>query len=212
MRNTGTKVSLILFTVFFVYCIFRPATILPSFLKNIVPLSALDKVIYPILWLPFFAFAGVLAYIHSSWKKSKSNGSNKPLPLSKVLMKCMPYVMGSIAIVLVVCDLMTMSARETVKDFVANVSSSTMVEVNGQTISNPNETIDELKTLAPMAGHGSHATKKVEITISDAAKTLTLEIGRDSKRPQEYWVFYPKYRYTSKNEIGRITTDIFNDY
>ena len=41
---------------------------------------------------------------------------------------------------------------------------------------------------------------------------MTFELGRDSALPQEYWVFYPKYRVTSNYEIGRVTTPMFDQY
>jgi len=37
-------------------------------------------------------------------------------------------------------------------------------------------------------------------------------LGRDSGYAQECWVFYPKYRITSNNEIGRVTTPVFDEY
>ena len=37
-------------------------------------------------------------------------------------------------------------------------------------------------------------------------------LGRDSGYAQEYWVFYPKHRITSNNEIGRVTTPVFDEY
>jgi hypothetical protein len=52
----------------------------------------------------------------------------------------------------------------------------------------------------------------IRVDIETDKGTLTLQLGRDSGYAQEYWVFYPKYRITSNNEIGRVTTPLFDEY
>jgi hypothetical protein len=52
----------------------------------------------------------------------------------------------------------------------------------------------------------------IRVDIESEKGNLTLELGRDSGYAQEYWVFYPKYHVTSNNEIGRVTTPVFDDY
>jgi hypothetical protein len=79
-------------------------------------------------------------------------------------------------------------------------------------VKNPNQVIAGLKKVAPRPGHGTHTTKKIRIEVMSKNQTLMIRLGRDSNRNQEYWVFYPDYRFTSTHEIGRITTDLFDDY
>ena len=52
----------------------------------------------------------------------------------------------------------------------------------------------------------------IRVDIESGKGNLTLELGRDSGYAQEYWVFYPKYRVTLNNEIGRVTTAVFDEY
>jgi hypothetical protein len=102
--------------------------------------------------------------------------------------------------------------RHEVKTFLEGVSENAIVSINDEVIRGTETVIDELRKLAPLAAHHSHATKRIRITIIDNNQGLVIDLGRDSERPQEYWVFYLGYMHTRVNEIGRITTGLFDDY
>ena len=72
--------------------------------------------------------------------------------------------------------------------------------------------VSALKQTSPALGHHSHPTIRVRVDINSERGNMTFELGRDSALPQEYWVFYPKYRVTSNYEIGRVTTPVFDQY
>ena len=59
--------------------------------------------------------------------------------------------------------------------------------------------------------HHSYPIKKFKFKIKDKDGELELLIGQDSQNKNEYWIFYPKYRHTGANELGRIRTNIFNN-
>jgi hypothetical protein len=61
-------------------------------------------------------------------------------------------------------------------------------------------------------GHHSHPTKKIHIEVERNGQVMNFNLGRDSQNPQEYWVFFPKYRVSSMYEIGRITTSALDGY
>jgi len=110
------------------------------------------------------------------------------------------------------CALMESTMRKRVVDFLNNVSPDVTLSVNGQFIRPPDQIIAELKKIRDLPAHHSHATKRIHIEVVDRGESLVLELGRDSRRMQEYWVFYPGYRYTSGSEIGRIVTSLFDSY
>jgi hypothetical protein len=74
------------------------------------------------------------------------------------------------------------------------------------------EMISSLKEIAPYWAHHSHPTTRIRVDIHSEVRDLTLELGRDSGNPQEYWVFYSEHSVTSDNEMGRITTSAFDGY
>lgn len=46
--------------------------------------------------------------------------------------------------------------------------------------------------------------EKRNIHIVNHQEEVKLQVAQDSKYPHLYWVFYPKYRYSSLNELGKI--------
>jgi hypothetical protein len=212
MKIPVSKLFLSILVAFTVYCIYRPVKIVPSFLSCIVPLTALDIIILPVRLLPFVVFLFSVIYMHRRWRNTLRKGKNNGYDFSTNLLRCAPYFLGSIALVLITCDLMALSVRTKVQSFLDEVPDDVSVSINGQLTKKPGLVIGELRKIAPKPGHGSHATKRLDVEIINESEKLTLKLGRDSKWGQEYWVFYPKYRYTSKNEIGRISTNLFDDY
>ena len=104
----------------------------------------------------------------------------------------------------------TLSRREVLK-FISEAHALN-VYVNSQPAPNSDEIVAALKTVQPVAAHHSHPTRRITIDLHSDNGVVTIECGRDSANPQEYWVFYPKYDVTSSNEIGRITTSALNSY
>ena len=84
------------------------------------------------------------------------------------------------------------------------------VHVNGAGAADPNAVIGALRTTADIPAHHTHPVRDFTVVIDDQIGGLTLRLGRDSDRPQEYWVFYPRYRYTTHNEVYRINTTLFD--
>lgn len=200
------------FVIFLIHFILHPAEIAPAFLSNIIPLYILDVVIFPVTLFPPIIFAFFAVNIVRNVIKKSNDESIDDIFRQHFPIKGAICFIGSIFLIIVLCNLMELSVRDKVKDYLNKVSTDATVIVNEQSFRYPNKVISELKKVAPMAGHGSHATKRVVIEVVSGNETLILELGRDSSNDQEYWVFYPKYRYTSSNEFGRIITDIFDDY
>jgi hypothetical protein len=86
------------------------------------------------------------------------------------------------------------------------------VFINGTSVSNANDVLLTLKNLRWLPPHHSHPTKTIHVEIRQDSRHAVLSLARDSGNPQEYWVFYPKYYVTSRNEVGRIVTPLFDQY
>jgi hypothetical protein len=118
----------------------------------------------------------------------------------------------SILTVIVTATIVTTALRNEALSFLESTSGNYRVQVDGREPANPDRMISALKQLAPREAHHSHPTKRILVEIQSDHGALTLELGRDSDNPQEYWVFSTKDSVTSSNEIGRITTAEFDGY
>ncbi len=203
--------TLVVFFIYCLYCVRQAVHIVPHFLKNIVSLDILTTIIYPVTVAPCIVFPIILIIMAKYMKKRREAKGNGPSMQSAVL-NCVSCFLGAIAIVLIVCDLIKLTAEDRVKRFLDKASAEVTVTIDGEPIQNPYEVITELKKIAPLPGHRSHTTKAIAFEVVSNGETLRLCLGRDSYDNQQYWVFYPNYRYTSRNEIGRIVTNIFDDY
>ena len=67
--------------------------------------------------------------------------------------------------------------------------------------------LPDIKATRFVWAHHTYAINIVTCEISDSNTRLLLRIGRDSTNTNEYWVFYPKYKFTRKNEIGRFYSE-----
>jgi hypothetical protein len=115
---------------------------------------------------------------------------------------------GSILIAITIAGIMSSCSRVEALNALRNLSGNYKVNVNSEPAHDPDKIVAALKEVA----HHSHPTKMIRVDVQSEKGSLTLELGRDSGYAQEYWVFYPKYRVTSNNEIGRVTTRVFDEY
>ena len=85
--------------------------------------------------------------------------------------------------------------------------------VDDKPVQNPDAIVAALSQVAHYWAHHSHPTKRIHIDLRSADDRLALELGRDSGDQKEYWVFCPACAITGpNNEIGRITTPLFDEY
>ena len=118
----------------------------------------------------------------------------------------------SILIAIVAATIVTTAVRNEALNFLESTSGNYRVYVDGQEPANPDKIISALKQLGPKDAHHSHPTKRILVEIQNDHGALTLELGRDSDNPQEYWVFSTKGAVPPSREIGRITTAEFDGY
>jgi len=100
--------------------------------------------------------------------------------------------------------------RHRVLEFLNNPGADATVIVDGIKSGNADEVLSVLKNLAPLAAHHSNPTETLVIDIRSNRGELHLNLGRDSGDRHEYWVFSPAYWSTTRNEIGRLKTPVFD--
>jgi len=169
----------------------------------------------------FFYFASAVAlvalpFLLVNWASYiRSRPANKFSPTNqsrKFPVKSTIIFVAAVLIAIVVAETMASLSRAEAVTFIQQLSGNYRVSVNHQPVTNPDGMIAALKQISPELAHHSHPTKRIRVEIQTEKGDWTLELGRDSDFPQEYWVFYPKYRVTSNNEIGRITAPVFDEY
>ena len=105
----------------------------------------------------------------------------------------------------------TSIAQFQIQQLLQKQPTTTLVSVNGQPAKNSEEILNTLRGLSDLPAHHSSPTKRIRVDIH-GTRHITLELGRDSTNPREYWVFDPRHRITRNNEIGRIITPLFDAY
>lgn len=177
-------------------------------------LVILDKID---LWLFILAFVAT-PFLIVNWirymkdlygrkKRGESVSQFAGLPYKSVLAFVTP-----ILLVFLVSSIMTNAVRSDALRFLSAAARDATVAIDGNSVPNAPEIISELQKLSTYVAHHSHPERVIQIVVAYNGNTLRLNLGRDSGRPNEYWVFYPRYRHTSANEIGRITTNVFDSY
>jgi len=162
----------------------------------------------PLIALPFL----LVNWIRYMKARSENRSRFVPVP-AKFPTKSVLFFAVLIAVAISIAEIMTSRSRTEALIFLRDLPGNSKVYVNSQPARDPNAIVSVLKTTSPrLPGHHSSPTRMIRVDIESEKGNLTLELGRDSGYAQEYWVFYPKYRVTSNNEIGRVATPIFDEY
>jgi len=208
MRYLISQKVLYLSVVFFLICLFIAV---PYFLRNVVPLAVLDVASTFGIFLP--VITSILLVIRmSKYAKQLSPIEDNNTRWNNFPISSFFFFFVSIGIEIMFSTVAISAARDEVKHFLNKVSDKVEIRINGELYENPKELITVLKQVAPLPAHHTHTINKIHIKIVDHNETLELVSERDSDYPAEYWIFYPKYRCTSRSEVGRIVTSIFDDY
>jgi hypothetical protein len=175
--------------------------------------NALNLIFYLVSAIPFVA----LPFLLVNWAKymkarSENRSSFDPLP-AKFPVRSVIFFAAPILLAIAIAGVMSSRSRLQALGFLRDLTGTYKVYVNSKPAHDPERVVSALKQVAPApVGHHSHPTKMIRVDIQGETESLTLELGRDSSDPREYWVFNPTYRVTSNNEIGRVITTAFDDY
>jgi hypothetical protein len=127
--------------------------------------------------------------------------------------KSIGFFVVPILVVAVTAAVATSSTRRGVLEFLQRSPAGDLkVTVDDQPAADPDEVVLVLKRVAPYWAHHSHPTRRIRVELNGTAGRLIVELARDSGDAREYWVFVPEHGITSKNEIGRVTTSLFDRY
>jgi len=201
-RYLSSKYVFIVFVAIFLCCL--------CLFVRYVPLSILNVIITPawLIWVPtgIVAFIKMAKYTQKNTVAKKNNVYN-PFPFKSVV-----CFVASVLIAIILHEGIAFVAREEVKTFLHGVSPNVRVYIDNQQAENTNQIINELSKIKRYQYHSSHSTNEIPIEIVNGDKTLKIVLGRDSRYPQWYFVYYLKYSSTSTNEVGGIKTVLFDDY
>jgi hypothetical protein len=176
-------------------------------------MNALNLIFYLVSAIPFIALPFLLVN-WAKYMKARSENRSRFVPLpAKFPVKSVIFFAAPILVAIAIAEIVSSRSRLEALSFLRNLSGNYKVYVNSKLAHDPDRVVSALKEVAPVPiGHHSHPTKMIRVDIQGETDSLTLELGRDSGYPQEYWVFNPSYRITSNNEIGRVITTVFDDY
>ena len=209
-----STVFLVLAILFFALLGWRPQ-IMPSLFGRVIPLNALMPLKFIITPMPFIVVMFCIAYLAFKHNKAVTYTmeERKRLLLQFFLIGS-SYFAWSIALDILLTDLIKTSAREEIKQFIAKPVENYEISVKGVYAKHPSKIIEEINKVTALPTHHSHATDLFPIIIKDLENnnSITLEIGQDSMWKNEYWIFNKNYWYTSHNEVGRIKSDFFKLY
>jgi len=167
---------------------------------------------YVVSIIPFIAVPFLLVnWVRYMKARAKNRSGFVPVPATFPL-KSVFFFVGPIIIAIAIAEIMASRSRAEALGFLRDLSGNYKVYINSQPSHSPDKIVSALKATALQPAHHSHPTKMIRVDIESEQGNLTLELGRDSGYAREYWVFYPKYRLTSNNEIGRVTTPVFDEY
>jgi hypothetical protein len=122
------------------------------------------------------------------------------------------FAAGSILSVFMLRDTIDSHYRDEVMTF-AHSANDAQVSVNGQVASDPERILKALGWVTWVMPHKSIPKTTLHVVINAKNGTMELDLARDSGRPIEYWVFYPRGgSVRAGSEIGRIESNAFDAY
>ncbi|UTF59276.1 hypothetical protein [Gilvimarinus sp. DA14] len=86
------------------------------------------------------------------------------------------------------------------------------VKINSVDFSSGEELVEDFVSRnVPPKVSGSHPTKKISVEMKSSLGEIELELFRDSREHNLYWVWYTGYRGTHNGSF-LVQTDLFSDY
>lgn len=176
-----------------------------------VMLKVLDLIFYGSAVAALVALPFLLIHVaRYSWARHRADHPDR---VPAVNLKLIVWFIGSILVSFGAATIATSATRQDVLNFLRRSPPADLaVTVNDELVPNTHEVISVLGAISPYRAHHSHPTRRICVKVRSVADSLVLHLGRDSGDPREYWVFVPAHGITSNNEIGRVTTSLFDEY
>jgi|GEM_PF-6365065 len=171
----------------------------------------MDRVIGLMMWTTMVGMlAAVTGLVLLSIKRFRESPTRRKR-LKLVIVGGVLLFVASIAATFLLGSVMRQTVRRHVLSFLG-AGAVWQVTIDGQAVPEPEKFVEVLSKMAPLAAHHSHPEGELAVVLTSGTESLTLKVGRDSSYRDEYWVYFPSYRHTSVNEIGRIRTDTFDQW
>ena len=175
-------------------------------------MNTLNALFYIVSVIPLIALPVLIVNWVRYLKIRAENKTRRIVLPAKIPLKSVLFFAVPIVIAISIAEFVQARSRAEALNILRDLSGNCIVYLDSRPAKNPHAIVAALKTIGSVMEHHSHPTKIVHVDIQTANGGISLVLARDSGYAQEYWVFYPKYRITSNNEIGRVTTPLFDDY
>lgn len=110
-------------------------------------------------------------------------------------------VLISVALAFAIIGFLKFCANKDIDSKIA--SGVNAVVINGRAINAPGIFAKEISLRCDTGNTRSHPDVRNDVFIETRSGILHLQLGRDSVRPNSYWIFYPNFALTTTNEVRR---------
>ncbi len=69
---------------------------------------------------------------------------------------------------------------------------------------NRNLMAERLTDIKSVIGSNSHPKERFDVVVHTKGEAVPLQLAMDSEEQSTYWVYYPKYRFFTMNEVGKV--------
>lgn len=156
--------------------------------------------VVPFIVIPFF----LLGWIQYLWAKGRRE-IRWPQRISTIFF--VVPILANFALT----SILAAQARLEVQRYLVQAHDA-KVSIDGKQVRDSARVLQAFRGITWIPAHHSHPIRRISVVVRSEAGDLTLDLGRDSQVPEEYWVFYPAYHATSNSEIDRIASNVFNSY
>jgi len=114
-----------------------------------------------------------------------------------------------------IMSLVGFAARSELKSAIAEAREGKReLWIDGSKAPQPAPYLDALDDMiwVMVAHHSRPIPPTIELSLVKKDSSLTVHLQPDSDRSNELWVFFPKYKTTKDNDIGRIYTSLLLEY
>lgn len=171
-----------------------------------------DTILQYFFYFSFVSFSGAIVGIICLLKLKKSDNkedANQYLKIAKVLII-------QLLIYFIIIFSMNKIFNNIVKhNFIETLESKSIkIKINNTIIDTTfqNQLLVELKNIRNISTNHSGPQERIKIEVIADGTSTKLELGRDSNKPDLYWVFVTNYEITTNNDIGLIKTNLLRLY
>jgi hypothetical protein len=101
------------------------------------------------------------------------------------------------------CSIISCKARREIRAFFSQVETMPIaITIGGHVPDDPDRVLAAIRNVRFLTRHRTQIINETECLIIAGDNQLTITIAQNASVPTQYWMYYPKYRWTSMNNIG----------